>query len=331
MTINVAVKCADGIVMGADSLMTLTTADKSTITSIIPYYSKLFPIRDYSAGAMVNGSGSVAGITVEDIIQDFDDEYKTIQKPDDYDMVTMANTLGQKIQQIINDNNKDNKDVPRMEIIIAGYSKIKNSNKNVNKRRSGEIYSLQWDGKPNSYKLKIMINSDTEFGTCYGGQPTMLDRFRYGIDDWVLYEMLENREWVFGEVKSFIFDELKKKGIDIPVNIGEELKLPSDDLTKFNVFKLISPEYVIHESVGLTLKSIKENTVSCLQTMEKFFSLQVAINYCSFLMSCAFAQNAFTMVVPTVGSEMRVASITRDEGFKFRRIWEIQTPGPPFR
>ena len=65
-------------------------------------------------------------------------------------------------------------------------------------------------------------------------------------------------------------------------------------------------------------------------TMERLFSLQTAVNYCVFLMSCAYAHSAFTFVIPVVGSEMRVASITRSEGFKFRRVWEIEAPGPPF-
>jgi hypothetical protein len=43
MTINVAIKCPEGIVMGADSLVTIST-DDGAVASIIPYYSKLFKI-----------------------------------------------------------------------------------------------------------------------------------------------------------------------------------------------------------------------------------------------------------------------------------------------
>jgi hypothetical protein len=37
-------------------------------------------------------------------------------------------------------------------------------------------------------------------------------------------------------------------------------------------------------------------------------------------MSCAYAESAFTFVIPTIGSEMKIATITRKEGFTFKKI-----------
>jgi len=81
MTINVAVKCPEGVVMGADSLITLA-GDNDSISSMIPYYSKLFqighsanPENNYSAGIMLNGDVIVCGKTIEEHVIEFEEKY----------------------------------------------------------------------------------------------------------------------------------------------------------------------------------------------------------------------------------------------------------------
>jgi hypothetical protein len=127
--------------------------------------------------------------------------------------------------------------------------------------------------------------------------------------------MLNRRELLFNKVRDYIFEELRKKG----VTMSTDTNIPVPDLTKFDIFSLLS-EYKLAGSSGQTIKNIKEGIPEKLETMERFFSLQTAVNYCSFLMSCAYAENSFTFIIPSVGSEMRVESITRAEGFRFRII-----------
>jgi hypothetical protein len=324
MTINVAIKCPEGIVMGADSLVTIST-DDGAVASIIPYYSKLFKIGDgndpkksYAAGAMLNGAGSIVGRTIEDILSEFAEGYQAVQPVDNYSLQQLAVDLGNSIQQLINSHTPNRN--PLLEIIIGGYSR----GKRANGKRYGEIYSMLWNYQP--YRLRVPYDKDSEFGTHYGGQPKVLDRFQYGIDDWMITTMWERRSKVFDQVCEYVISELSKRGVKVP----DDISIPVPGLAGFDIYSLLS-DYEVGETPGATVRNMKEGVVGSLETMEKFFSLQAAVNYCTFLLSCAYAENAFTFVVPSVGSEMRVASITRDEGFKFRKIWEIQTPSSPFR
>jgi hypothetical protein len=82
MTINVVIKCPDGIVMGADSLVTIQH-ESGDITSMVPFFAKLFEIKKYSAAAMINGRGSIGGRTLEDIIAEFSESYRG-QDPANY-------------------------------------------------------------------------------------------------------------------------------------------------------------------------------------------------------------------------------------------------------
>ena len=325
MTINVIVKCPQGIVMGADSLLSIGSTADGIVSSIIPYNSKLFPIgnfategSNYAAGALLNGANSVAGRTVEDILQEFGEDYPKIQTTDDYSLNQMAIDLGDKISKLIR---KAGSKGPSLEIILGGYSR----GKKAGSRRYGEIYGIFWDKKKN-YRLRVLYTKDTEFGTVYGGQPKILDKFRYGMDDWTILKILERREKLFNKVCNYVIKQLHENNINIPKNT--RISVPNS-LKEFDVFSLFS-DYKVGNTAGQTLKNIKTGMAGALQTMEAFFTLQTAINYCCFLMTCAYAESAFTFVIPSVGSEMRVGSITRREGFHFRKSWEIKVPGPPF-
>jgi hypothetical protein len=139
--------------------------------------------------------------------------------------------------------------------------------------------------------------------------------------------MLQRKDWLYKQIRSYIYNKLKTTK-DIPEILEVD---PPKNISQYNIFQLFSDGRP-GKTAGETIKNIKDRMKYLkLRTMESHFSLQTAVNYCSFLLSCAYALSAFTFVTPVVGSEMRVGSITRNEGFKFRRVWEIQTPGPPFR
>jgi hypothetical protein len=292
------------------------------IVSSIPYVSKLFslgdsPIRDkaFPVGVMINGFNSIDGIRVEDIIEEFQDKYSNRHSSDQFSVANMARALAKYVQRYTNRKKVD------LELVIAGFSKTKRSNR----KKYGEIYSYFWedDSKP---RLRRVSDKDTEFSTYYAGQPTAIDRFTYGIDEWVILKMLENKDDLYVDVQDYIYNQLKKKNIDVPQIL--DVKAPTN-MSEYNIFRLFS-DCDPKEKIGLTIKDIKEKMYTRFNTMEGWFSLQTAVNYCIFLLSCAYAHSAFTFVLPVVGSEMRVATITRTEGFKFRRIWQIEVPGPPF-
>jgi hypothetical protein len=345
VTINVAVKCPEGIVLGCDSLTTITDDDGNIITSI-PYTSKLFslgnsqkPGKDFAVAVMTNGFHSIGGTRVEDIIDEYQEIYAKKSSAEEYCMADISEGLINHVQRYIDGSLKRERKI-NLEIIIAGFSKGKiqtirnrkknkpvNANNNSNKNRYGEIYSYIWEDKPKSRMRETLPTKDLEFFTLYGGQPTAIDRFRFGIDDWVLFRMLEHKDWLYEDIRRYIYNKLKRTK-----NIPEILEVePPRNISQYNIFKLFSKGRP-GKTPGETIRNIKQGMEDLkLHTMESQFSLQTAVNYCSFLLGCAYALSAFTFVTPIVGSEMRVGSITRNEGFKFRKVWEVQTPGPPFR
>ncbi len=73
------------------------------------------------------------------------------------------------------------------------------------------------------------------------------------------------------------------------------------------------------------MMNMKEGMVQRFETMERFFSLQVAVDFCAFLASCAYAVNNFTFTIPEVGSEMQIATVTRETGFEFKKVWKVRS------
>jgi hypothetical protein len=332
MTINIVVKCPEGLVLGSDSLTTITD-NSGNIVSSIPYTSKLFSLgiegtqdKSFAVGALINGFHSIGGIRIEDIIEEFEEIYANTHSSSDYEVSDLAEKMANHIQHYIETGMSKDENI-NLEIILAGFSRTKKNDANSIKKqnRYGEIYSYLWEDT-RTPRLRPISVKDGEFTTFYGGQPAALDRFRYGIDEWVLYRMLYRKDWLYEQVRYYIYNQLKKESKDIP----EILKVEApNNLSEYNIFQLFSSGQQ-GKTAGETIRNVKEGMKDKLNTMEGMFSLQTAVNYCNFLLSCAYAHSAFTFVLPVVGSEMRVASITRREGFKFRKVWEIQTPSAPF-
>jgi hypothetical protein len=309
MTVNVAVKCPDGIVMGADSLVTISAGGPPI--ALIPYYGKLFPLGDYAAAAMINGAGSVGGRDIQTVVEEFASSYG--EPAGDYSLADLAESLRDFVQNEIQIRAAGQN--PLMEIIVGGYSRGTRAEGKV----YGEIYSLKWENGPGAVRAKYV--ADEEFGVHYGGQPQALDRFHYGFDDWSLGRMLERRAALFEQGQDYILGYLRERGHNIPAS----LRAPMPRLNQFNVLSLVS-DFEFGETAGETIKKVKDGTVERFYTMERFFSLQVAIDYCVFLMSCAYAVNNFTYTLPGVGSEATVLSITRRDGVRYEKSWETRAP-----
>lgn len=332
MTINVVVKCPEGLVLGSDSLTTITD-NYGNIVSAVPYTSKLFSLgmegdrdKSFAVGALINGVHSIGGVLVEDIIEEFGEIYANTNSPGNYEVSDLAQKMAGHIQKYIETRTGKDKKIS-LELLLAGFSKTKNKDADSieKQNRYGEIYRYFWEDarKPRFRPLSV---KDGEFATFYGGQPAALDRFRYGVDEWVLKRMLFRKDWLYVQVRQYIYNKLRKESKDVPEILKVE---PPNNLSECNIFQLFSSGQQ-GKTAGETIRNVKEGMKDKLNTMEGMFSLQTAINYCNFLLTCAYAQSAFTFVLPVVGSEMRVASITRRDGFKFRKVWEIQTPSAPF-
>src|SRR5206468_7005245 len=130
--INVVVKCPEGIVLGSDSLTTITDSSGNIVSSV-PFTSKLFSLGDstiggkgFPVGAMINGFHSIGGIRVEDIIEEFQEKYSNEHSSDEYKVATMGEELAKHIQYYIDTTLGKDRNV-RLEVILAGFSRSRKS------------------------------------------------------------------------------------------------------------------------------------------------------------------------------------------------------------
>ncbi len=65
----------------------------------------------------------------------------------------------------------------------------------------------------------------------------MLDRFRYGADDSIIGDMLNNRRDLFNQARDYVYQKLKDSGVVIPEDIVIEMP---PLIKKFDIFNLIS-------------------------------------------------------------------------------------------
>ena len=76
---------------------------------------------------------------------------------------------------------------------------------------------------------------------------------------------------------AYIFDKLEENGVSISSTIT--IDMPTS-IKQFDIFNLFS-DYELGSTTGQTLRNIKEGMVEKVETMERFLSLQTAINYCT--------------------------------------------------
>jgi hypothetical protein len=140
--------------------------------------------------------------------------------------------------------------------------------------------------------------------------------------DYRLFRVMRKRHSdLFEQAQRSILRQLEEQGVDIP----SDLAIQVPDLEDFNVFDLVS-DYEYPRDEEELFQRVKNGMLSRLETMERFFSLQVAVDYCAFLMSCAYALNHFTTGVPTVGSDPCLATLTPQDGFQFVQERSIIAP-----
>ncbi len=192
----------------------------------------------------------------------------------------------------------------RFELIAAGFTST---------NRFGEIYSVDFP----SASVISHHPGDQDFGIYHSGQSTALERFIYGFDRQHLLNLYQSFEDLFSQARDYILEELSTQGINIP----DDLIIQTPQISRFNIFSGVSHIPVDQQT---TVKDILEGSREKYSIPFEFLSLQEAINLVVFLMQCAYAEQNLTITDsghPVVGSEMTVATITREEGLQFIRRW----------
>jgi len=337
VTINVVLKCADGLVLAADSLITTWISDTDSNAAVpaggvrgngpyvmLPFHEKIFPLGELPVCAVINGMVSSPITTVKECIDRFvySKEMSNFVKSDQYQVTDIADALFDVVDEDITPYLAEN----QLEIILAGFSRS-------SKARFGEIYSLKF---PRGNEKFNRILDDKEFGIYSGGDDTPVERFRYGFDRNLLYYMWVKREKLFNEVAEYVVGRLRKTpGVVIP----DDLKVTAPSIDDFNhwleysraldIFQLLAEKgsYRFNGTLASEdIDAILQKSYTRFSFPERLFSLQQGIELCQFLAMCAFAANNYTYKSPQVGSHITIIAVTRHQGVQLIRRWKPRFP-----
>jgi len=277
VTINVVVKCASGLVLGTDSLASISVAGQ--IRYLDYYTNKLFAFRDYPVSALLNGTGGIDGRPIEDLINEF------IENLPPYNADTfLLSTLVSDLLDFLQAQYRAVSSTVRFELIVAGFTST---------HRSGEIYSIDFPGAT----ITGRYTNDTDYGIYYSGLSDALDRFRYGFYLEYLLRMAQYSTGLWNQAVDLILNQLQNQGVNIPDNVH----IQQPPLDQFNIFGAVSDALITSQT---TLENILEEAKLRYRSPYSQMSLQEAINLTVFLLHCAYAEQNLTLTPqgrPAVG------------------------------
>jgi hypothetical protein len=330
MTINIAIKCVDGIVLGADSLMTRREGERSTP---FPYHGKLFALGDLPIGVMISGEATTASTTAKAVVQDFIEEVAPQYRQGSYQLEEVARDLYSFMLK------RFGRVPPVLTVALGGYSRGK-------QRSFGEVWILKLPlnrRKPEGAVTPAYPgNQDFQFGIKYLGSPeakAAVERFMYGMDTGTILEIAIRSDALFKRVSAYVIEQLKKlRDVKIPDTLTE-LEPPGKLQTErrayveaFDVFRLvhnlehhaepIDPDMAVSDPESFIQKHLSQ-LLRKYHFLDRYLSLPMAVQLCRVLLLCAHARHNLADMPqgPDVGSQLTVATVTRERGFEHVLSW----------
>ena len=317
MTTLVALSTKDALVMGCDSLGTVTVPlvepsklinyfdkDRSLKVNekgepllanyqqvlekaeLVPYshmthVSKLFSLSPLPIGVMATGIVSIGDRTIKSLIGEFktyDPAFNIHKKPTNYTVKSIGSRLLSFIWTHYSKEYPEEQYRPELELIIGGY----------------DLHSQV----PNIYRIYVNENSiksvltNANFGVVFGGQMKEIQRIVFGTDFENRLKIRDRARGLMDKYHALLCDELKKQKANVilkkPSEFGDELKL-FDDKWKLNEFDANWGD----------------------------FSEQNAIELVDFFINVMVKSQQFSNRLPTVGGEIHIAVICKLQGFRF--------------
>ncbi len=232
MTINVAVKCPDGVVLGTDSLVSVMASDPAPgVGTVAPRafatnYRKLFQIGRLPVGVLLNGQTAIRGQTVEDIIAEFALSTGATREDITFDLREVTDQLLEFINGKLGNRGR-----AALQLIVGGYSR------GTGGFRYGEIYAITWP----EGKVEDPYPGDAEFGAYWGGQVEPIYRFISGFDRVTDLDMVAHWKNVYERIRDYVLEEVERSGVAVPESARS---LPAPPLSRANPWYMLS-EYDI--------------------------------------------------------------------------------------
>jgi len=333
VTINVVIKCVDGIVLGADSLMTLRQGSEKRTIAVLPFHSKLLGLGGMPIGVMLNGQVTTPTTTAKAAIRGFVETETEKYAGRSYSVEEVATHLRDYI------DDKIGKTPKALTITLGGYSR-------GGDRSFGEAWFIAWPTR--EIQPAYPNNEDFRFGVRYIGSPeavAAVERFVYGMDVLTLGLMYNRRCKLFKSVSDYIIQRLRgMDGVTIPDEITA-LEAPSVADSEahrlfdqaFDVFQLVEDdeeyEFVyFRDDRAHYFQRVMQKLQGRYFFLDRYASLRMAIELCRFLLTCAYVRQNLAQVPeegPDVGSELSVATVTRERGFEYVLRWHPMASSIP--
>jgi hypothetical protein len=176
MTICVAVKVGEGLVLAADSASTLLNVSGG-IVQIFEHARKLSQIKDYPIGALTWGQGSIGARNIESLVLEFANPLTPLGGARPLDVQTVANQLFQFMQQRYQaayGGLPPNQPPPPLGMLVGGIS-------------TGNFFPevYVWEFPRSTAPTLVMPdqpNGSPTFGAVFYGQTDALVRLLRGYD-----------------------------------------------------------------------------------------------------------------------------------------------------
>ncbi len=249
MTICVSVKTRQGLVLGTDSMSTITISVEGQIRVVQTYSNarKLAQIGDLPIGVFIYGAGnlgarSVYGLVLEFSRQKYGTEAARNRAPKTVRGV--ANGLAQHVGEVYSDYVKEAESPPDLGIYVAGYS---------NRSALAEEWSIEF---PNAAK-PVLVQDKNKFGVNWRSINLPFMRLYKGCDIRILAMLLNkmkdkgaSEETLQSLVQSFS-EIYQENTLSLQVAIDA---MPIQDAINFAV-------YVLQTTIGYT--TFEFGTPSC--------------------------------------------------------------------
>lgn len=323
MTTLVALATKDSVVMGCDSLATISKplvdplslvgkyfdqetleilvdedgasklkslVDILSIAQQVPYnhmshVQKLMPLGKLPAGVMVTGVASIGDRTVRSLLTEFCTTDPAIRDKENYTIRTLSQRLYDFVSEYYTDQFSEwNEEFrPELELMVGGYGR--NS-------PYPSIYRI-------TFPEQRVEEAIPRFGIAFGGQMQEIQRLVFGTD-------FTNR-------------------LRIERRYGQLLSLFSQEVAAANDEQIVVPdpqEFAIENGIFSTKDAQGEQNdtpwmLSGLSAQWSEFSEQNAIDCVNFLLKVMIEAQRFNTALPTVGGDIHIGLITREDRFRW--------------
>lgn len=316
MTTLVALATKDAIVMGCDSLGTVTKdlvdpfdlvhdffdpendwnlktdgEGKPILKSFgdiykkaqqIPYnqmtnVGKMISLKPLAMGIMTTGIDSIGNRTIRSLINEFKIK-STLASFGDCTVKDIADKVLEFINGYYQTEFAALKSKPYLELMIGGYGK------------QGPFPAI-FRILVHQNKAEATFSEGALFGIAFGGQMQEIQRIVFGTDNSNRLKLLVRTGQLFEKYRGFLQQFLKEKGVEIELSSFEKY---TDDLYLFQNWDLDGFDAEWGD-----------------------FSEQNAIECVNFFVEIMIKSQQFSSRLPTVGGNVHIALITKETGFKF--------------